>query len=309
MNYGSHNNRSTAVIVTSADLAAAKGGAAVDTAASINVSAAPAAPSSCPQQTAPINANNDRRVRILVSPFKGFAMMRQSRSAMVALAVLFTCLMAEISASDTLVFYLSITLNFGPDEVSYLQIEKAALSLVICAVIGPVLTRYMSCARQCMLCAVFIAAALVVLASANSKMLIFAAYVPCISMGSIMIPSVAAVITKGASTPEEVSLSMGTVMSLVALLQAGGSFFAALVFKTLSKDTLWITFVISAAFTVPMFILSIYLEIVCLREAAAEAAAKAAAAEAEAAGSAVAATEAASFAGTDGMEAKLLVKN
>eukprot|EP00744_Colponema_vietnamica_P009974 GILI01014136.1.p1 GENE.GILI01014136.1~~GILI01014136.1.p1 ORF type:complete len:151 (+),score=27.32 GILI01014136.1:64-453(+) len=101
---------------------------------------------------------------------------------------------------------------------------------------------------------------------ANSKVLVYAVYAPCIGITSIMNPSLAAIITKNAKTPEDVSLSMSTVMAVVAVLQAAASFLAALIFRALPEDKLYITFIISATFAVPMFILSLYLRHVIKRE-------------------------------------------
>eukprot|EP00742_Colponemidia_sp_Colp-10_P009062 GILJ01009854.1.p1 GENE.GILJ01009854.1~~GILJ01009854.1.p1 ORF type:complete len:567 (+),score=105.01 GILJ01009854.1:1-1701(+) len=218
------------------------------------------APQSAPEY------NTNRRIAVCANPFAGFTLLKKSRSSHIALWVLFSFLMAEISASDTLVYYLSLKLDFGPSDISYIQIESAVLAVFFCGIAGPFVARYVSCAHLSMMCSVAVVAALLVLAMANTKILIYAAFVPCISITSIQTPSLAAIITKNAITPEDVSLSMSTVMAVVAVLQAGASFLAALVFRALPQDKLYITFIISATFAIPMFFLSIYLGHVIKKE-------------------------------------------
>ena len=206
-----------------------------------------------------------RRIQVCVSPIRGLKIVREDPPAFVALLIICCFVFSEITAGDVLGFYLSKRLEFGPKDLSIMNIEVTIIQIVSSMLLVPVIGRFFTCSTLATFSSLLIAGSLVLIAIANAKFVVFIAMAPC-ALAIIAMPALVAVITRKAVTPEQVSLVMNSVMAINFALSAGGGVGGGILFSLLPPTVLFLTFIIAAAFTIPMFGMSVYLRVLLRRE-------------------------------------------
>ena len=205
------------------------------------------------------------RLQLCVSPARGLSEIRKDKPAFVALLVICTYVFSEITAGDVMSFYLVKRLKFAPKDLSYTSMESTAIQVVACSVVVPIIGRFCSCPTVSIVGSIFVATSLALIAMAKEPLLVFIAMGPS-ALSIICMPALVAVITRKAVSSEQVSLVVNTVMVLSFALSAFAGVGGGILFGLLPESLLFLTFIFSGAFALPMFVLSIYLRVLLLRE-------------------------------------------
>eukprot|EP00658_Telonema_sp_P-2_P076708 TRINITY_DN6769_c0_g1_i1.p1 TRINITY_DN6769_c0_g1~~TRINITY_DN6769_c0_g1_i1.p1 ORF type:complete len:178 (-),score=30.75 TRINITY_DN6769_c0_g1_i1:315-848(-) len=166
-------------------------------------------------------------------------------------------------------FYLTKKLVFTPQDLSIISLEMMSIQIVTSLVLVPIVGRYLSCSTLATISSLLIASSLVLIAIAHEKFVVFIAMAPS-AFAIVAMPALVAVITRKANTSQQVSLVMNSVMAINFALSASGGIGGGLLFSLLPPHLLFLTFIVAAAFTLPMFFLSFYLRVLLRREEEAE---------------------------------------
>lgn len=211
-------------------------------------------------------APTPRQIDFFVSPIRGLRAIVHDRPALVALVIMYCFVFSEIMAGDVMGFYLAKKLKFRPTDLSSVAIEMTSIQVFTSIALVPFAGRFFACHTLATASSIMIAASLVLIAIAEAKFVVFIAMAPC-ALAIIALPSLVAVVTRKAVSPEQVAQVMNSVMALNFALSGAGGVIGGVLFALLTTPLLFLTFIFAASVTIPMFGLSIYLRVLLRREA------------------------------------------
>ena len=205
------------------------------------------------------------RLQLCVSPARGINMIRKDTSAFVATLIACAYFFSAVISGNTMNFYLAKRLHFAPNELSFVGTVSIVTQIVTYILVNPIVGRYLSCPTTSIIGSIFVACSLVLIGVAQSPLLVYFG-VAIGGLGCICFPALVAVIIRKVVAPEQVSLVVNTIMALNFAISALGDVIGGTLFSLLPESLLFLTFLISGAFAIPMFVLSIYLRMLLLQE-------------------------------------------